>query len=506
MKRILVLIAVVFSSVACNVKDWDDEISDIKSELENQRLLIEALSQNTYIDDVNQSENSFTIRFSDGKSVTLNNGKTPLINIGVNGNWFIDGNDSGIKATGEKGQTPEIVIGDNGNWFIDGTDSGFAARGPVGDAAPKIIAVVQDGGGLTFQFSDGTSVYCALKNEKYSPRPEKGYENFSVFVNYYQENNTGNSGSVQDGNKPYSDYGVIALPENYTTDPASPTRLVILCQGTGERTGATTNPLSNHGWEYLLAKGYAVMDMNGMSEQWGANQGFPIKNQHYGNKYLIQSYRKGYDYVIKKYNLYKEVFMMGISMGGGASMLVTQSGVIPVIAQANFCPAISVYKQNYMNPWGGANQQKTIAGQWGFDNWNATTPSQEYFLQNIDKIKGYDNLLTNTFGDTKEQANANYGNDAERDAYYALSKYFPVPLKIWHCADDNTVLYRYSDFFVRMIQNADGKAWLRTMASGGHVGGWNNGKGSVKDKDINGKAITTSVPFYEAVTFIQRYE
>ena len=478
MKKYLLFISVVFFvAVSCNHYDSRSEISELKEELENQRLLIETLKQNVYIENVSKDENSFTIDFSNGTSVTLSNGRTPLID-----------------------------IGDNGNWFIDGKDTDTPAQGPSGDSAPVITAVVQDAGGLTFHFSDGTSVFCALKDARYAARPEKGYENFSVSVNYYREDNTGTSISVQDGNRPYSDYGVIALPESYTTDASAPTRLIILCQGTGERTGVATNPLGNHGWEYLLAKGYAVMDMNGMSEQWGASQGFPVKNQHYCNKYLIQSYKKGYDYVIKKYNLRKEVFVMGISMGGGASMLLTQSGLIPVIAQANFCPAISVYKQNYMNPWGGVNQQKTIAGQWGFDDWKTETPSQEYFLQNIDKIKGYDNLLTNTFGSTKEAANNNYGNDAEREAYLALSKYFPVPIKIWHCADDNTVLYRYSEFFVGMIRNADGKAWLRTMATGGHVGGWNNGKGTVRDTDINGNTVTTSVPFYEAVTFIQKYE
>jgi hypothetical protein len=57
---------------------------------------------------------------------------------------------------------------------------------------------------------------------------------------------------------------------------------------------------------------------------------------------------------------------------------------------------------------------------------------------------------------------------------------------------------------VNMIRNADGQAWLRTMPSGGHVGGWNSGK--VSDKDINGQDVTTSVPFYEAVLFLQQYE
>lgn len=337
------------------------------------------------------------------------------------------------------------------------------------------------------------------KNIEFAEMPESGFENFSVEVNYHATMQvTEDAGKLM-----YTDYGVLALPDNY--DPSGkPTRLIILCQGTGERTGADTNPLSNHGWSYFLSKGYAVMDMNGMALEWGAAQGFPVTNQHYCNKYLLQSYKKGYEYVTKKYNLKKEVFLAGISMGGGASALIAQSRILPVIAHVAFCPALSVYKQDYMKPWGGENQQKTIAGQWGFDGWDTTTPSQGYFLQNIDKIKGFDNLLINTFGSTKDAANQNYGNDAEAAAYNALCKIYPVPLKIWHCTDDNTVLYRYSEFMVNMIKNADGMAWLRNLGSGGHVGGWNIG--TMNDTDVNGNSISTSVPFYEAVLFMQQYE
>ena len=45
---------------------------------------------------------------------------------------------------------------------------------------------------------------------------------------------------------------------------------------------------------------------------------------------------------------------------------------------------IKSYKQAYMNPWGGNNQKKTIAGQWNFDNWKDTSNfDQSYFLSNI---------------------------------------------------------------------------------------------------------------------------
>lgn len=65
------------------------------------------------------------------------------------------------------------------------------------------------------------------------------------------------------------------------------------------------------------------MDMNGISSAWSTAKGFPHKNLHYCNKFLLSSYAKGYEYVIKKYNLNKKVFVAGISMGGGAAALIT---------------------------------------------------------------------------------------------------------------------------------------------------------------------------------------
>ncbi|MBR2332725.1 MAG: hypothetical protein IKA60_00120 [Rikenellaceae bacterium] len=513
MKKLLLLLWAGMLCVGCSAADLEKEIADLRAELDEQKEMIEALQANASILEVTAEEGEYTIWFTDGTEITLKDGKTPLITIGENGNWYINKVDSGKPSKGADGENgtdgSKVTIGENKNWFIDGEDTGISATVP---ATNSIVGVVDGDKEMTFVFADQTTISCPKGSGNglvFAERPTKGYENFHVEVNYYAEDNDKTQSTIkQDGSKTYWDYGVIALPENYSTDPNSPTRLIILCQGTGERTGASTNPLGNHGWEYFLAKGYAVLDMNGMAPSWGQAMGFPVTDQHYCNKHVLQCYKKGYDYVMKKYNLHKEVFVMGISMGGGASTLIVQNEILPVIAQAAFCPALSVYKNNFMQPWGGTNQQRTIAGQYNFANWKSATLNQAYFLENYDKVVGYDNLMINTFGDaaTKQQANENYNNDAEREAYCALSKYYPCPLKIWHATDDTVVAYRYSEFMVQMIKNAGGNATLRTMTSGGHVGGWNNAKGNVSDTDINGKTIKTSVPFYEAMMFIQRYE
>jgi hypothetical protein len=70
-------------------------------------------------------------------------GATPAI--GANGNWYINGTDTGLPsrgatgatgirgvtgATGATGATP--TIGTNGNWYINGTDTGLPSRGATG--------------------------------------------------------------------------------------------------------------------------------------------------------------------------------------------------------------------------------------------------------------------------------------------------------------------------------------------------------------------------------------
>lgn len=66
--------------------------------------------------------------------------KTPLtptqafkVTIGSNGNWFINGADTGTPATGPAGTTPTVTIDPiTKNWVINGTDTGVKAEGTPG--------------------------------------------------------------------------------------------------------------------------------------------------------------------------------------------------------------------------------------------------------------------------------------------------------------------------------------------------------------------------------------
>lgn len=47
------------------------------------------------------------------------------ITVSAEGNWIINGEDTGVKAEGKDGVTP--IIGANGNWWIGNTDTGIGA-------------------------------------------------------------------------------------------------------------------------------------------------------------------------------------------------------------------------------------------------------------------------------------------------------------------------------------------------------------------------------------------
>ena len=56
-------------------------------------------------------------------------GNTP--EIGENGNWFIDGEDTGYPAVARDGVTP--TVGENGNWWLGDLDTGVPAKGQDGE-------------------------------------------------------------------------------------------------------------------------------------------------------------------------------------------------------------------------------------------------------------------------------------------------------------------------------------------------------------------------------------
>ena len=310
--------------------------------------------------------------------------------------------------------------------------------------------------------------------------------------------------SVRIGDTEHTDAGMIKLPSNYNAN-GDPTRLVIFCHGSGEHVNNSVNTLPNP-FEHLVKLGYAVMDMNGLpSDVGGSNNG-----KHFNAPFAMQSYLKGYQYVIDHYNVKKEVFVTGMSLGGAIGFQLLQCGSIPVIAGGLFCPVTDMFKQAWCKPW-ATNQRYNIAKYFNFDGYEnftftaSGTPTDEevaYFVENLNKIQGYNPI--SHFDIAYDSDFCVLNDENENEKYSKLRKVFPVPLKIWHNLNDGTISEIYSEYMKNSIVNCGGIAVLRTFETGGH-NAWDNGD-YISITDIDGNELTLKESGYELYKWFKEFE
>lgn len=151
------LLASTGAFVSCT--DYDDDIKGLQEQIDANKKSIDAiqalLNSGQWVKSVTPNSNGVTITMGDGKTFEITNGADGIagqagsvITMGENGNWLIDGVDSGKSWKGDKGNngtdgkdgadgtngkdgadgiTPHV--GANGNWFIGTTDTGVKAQG-----------------------------------------------------------------------------------------------------------------------------------------------------------------------------------------------------------------------------------------------------------------------------------------------------------------------------------------------------------------------------------------
>lgn len=181
MRKLLFTIATLLLISGCykdDIKDLKNDISDLKERMAQYGNLMEVLNKRLYIVDHKTDHNGYIISMSDGSKLNVRNTST-FIEIGENGNWHIDGADTGTEAQGEAGESgkaPEISIGENGNWIINGKDTGNSAAGQKGKDASEITAITMANGTMTFTFADGRTITLnASAPQIILPRPTEGF-------------------------------------------------------------------------------------------------------------------------------------------------------------------------------------------------------------------------------------------------------------------------------------------------------------------------------------------
>lgn len=138
------------------ISDLENRISQVENELLTQSKLIEIIKTGVSIINIEKGDNSYRIVFSNGDYLELHDGFTPIIQIGENGNWIINGFDTGVSCEGK--EPDAIFIGENGNWFIGGIDTGIRATPIDGKDAPYIVSIIEASDYWLFYFSDGKQI------------------------------------------------------------------------------------------------------------------------------------------------------------------------------------------------------------------------------------------------------------------------------------------------------------------------------------------------------------
>lgn len=229
----------------------------------------------------------------------------------------------------------------------------------------------------------------------------------------------------------FPDAGVLLLPDGYS-DGGEPARLVISCHGAGGSVNTDDSQVVSQSLtKYLLANGFAVMDMAGIPARFCEKYGIdPFNN--IGSPMAVDSYAAGYRRCAGGFNLKREVVVHGASMGGISSTNLVLSGRVPVLAQTGFCPVLDAYNEIYLHPWSGG-LPKTA-------------------LEKIYSLHGYDEQKIFPYNPAANPKRMNY----------------PVPVEFWHCADDKVVSAEVTERFVGDIRAGGGRAVLHVLPAGGH--------------------------------------
>ena len=148
--RVMLFGALTLATVTyVGCKDYDDDIDNLQTQIDaNAAGLAELqakVNAGNWVTDIKSITGGFEITFNNGNKYSIVNGKDgSVVEIGENGNWFIDGVDTGKPARGEKGETgatgpvgpvgPEGPVGPVGP---EGSVGPVGPEGPVGPVGPE---------------------------------------------------------------------------------------------------------------------------------------------------------------------------------------------------------------------------------------------------------------------------------------------------------------------------------------------------------------------------------
>ena len=102
-------------------KDYDDDIKDLQGQIDANKTAIDKINalinSGSVITGVNKTDKGVTVTLSNGNSFDLTNGSNgtdgkagSVVEIGENGNWWIDGKDTGKPSRGASGSAGLVLL------------------------------------------------------------------------------------------------------------------------------------------------------------------------------------------------------------------------------------------------------------------------------------------------------------------------------------------------------------------------------------------------------------
>ena len=123
------------SELRREIENLKQELAQIKSQISSLQTIINAVDTDKFITKITKTDNGYTITFSGGDTITIENGEkgadAPVIGIdlfegvyywtiGGKGKWLTDASGNKIPVAGEDGISPELDVDAEGYWTVDG--------------------------------------------------------------------------------------------------------------------------------------------------------------------------------------------------------------------------------------------------------------------------------------------------------------------------------------------------------------------------------------------------
>lgn len=398
-------------------------------------------------------------------------------------------------------------------------ESGKTTTLPAGTEWIKVVLKKEDDGQIPLQivatiecFSE-TSILKESYNTNAGSFPLLRESNIN-FISQLEISNPlsceGTSTDLQDNDKSVRfDIGLLKLPKTYTCD-GKPTPLIMFCHGYTAHYNATSEkiaPTTTLDIDYLLSEGFAVMDTDGSV----INRTKP----HAGSDMGIECYVAAYKWVTERYNVEKEIYLAGHSMGGYTAILLAMLETrMPIKAVCPICPVMTpIFFYQYVPA-----DRAAISAYYGFTGveptWGTsktlTSEEKEYIYSNLDKLLPRAPLWQGLIGITTEAISSNGNNFAavptESEKNYYNSKQIirrNIPMKIFQGNADTITLESWTKLMVKMLKNAGQKVDYRILEGATHVTTTSVGSNTVLTK--TGETMTVPTTLLEMIRFFRRY-